>query len=215
MFRSLTHIFFALTLGFNCLSANEGIADLAQFDQASEQSVPTYAIDNFEQLISHEEIAQKIASVARALNEEYRDKELTLVMVLKGSVFLAADLMRQLEMPCTLEWVKASSYGKRGTKNGELSLFGIDELAIEGKNVLLIDDIFDTGNTLSRVSAELQKKNPKTLKSLVLLVKKVNRKTAYYPDYALFEIDNHFVIGYGLDYKEYYRNLSGIYNYRG
>ncbi len=168
----------------------------------------------FKQLISQEEIAQKISAIADALNKEYQTEELTLVMVMKGSLFLVADLMRQLKMPCILESVKASSYGQGGTEKGALSTSGIEEIVTEGKNILLVDDIFDSGHTLSHIVSELKKNPPKTLKSLVLLVKKTPRKISYYPDYVLFEIENHFVIGYGLDYKEYYRNLPGIYIYQ-
>ena len=166
-------------------------------------------------LISSEEIQQKVAEVGKQIDRDYAGEELTIVMVMKGSICLVADLIRQIQIPCALECVRASSYGHRGTQRGELSLAGLEELDIQNKHVLVVDDIFDTGATLSRVVSLLKDKNPKSLKSLVLLNKKVERKIGYRPDYVLFDIDDHFVVGYGLDYKEYYRGLDGVYFFKG
>ncbi len=168
-------------------------------------------MDNIELLISPHEIEQKIADAARAIDVQYAGDELTIVMVMKGSLCLTADLMRALKTPTTLEYIKASSYGRRGAKKGELTIVGLDELDLSSKNVLLVDDIFDSGETISQIVAKLQQKNPKTLKTLVLLSKNMKRDVDYVPDYALFDVENLFVIGYGLDYKEHYRGLPGIY----
>jgi hypoxanthine phosphoribosyltransferase len=132
-------------------------------------------------------------------------------MVMKGAVCATADLMRNLKTPVQLEYVKASSYGQNGVNSGKLTLVGIENLDLKGKNVLLVDDILDTGNTMTNIIELLKEKQPKTIKSFVAFVKKVDRKTSYLPDYALFEIENRFIVGYGLDYKERYRGLSGIY----
>jgi hypoxanthine phosphoribosyltransferase len=166
---------------------------------------------SFEMLISSEEIEEKIASVAKAIDIEYAGKDLAIVMVMKGSVCLAADLIRHIHVPCTLEFVRAQSYGLRGEKRGDLTITGVDNADIAGKDVLLIDDIFDTGNTLTQVSARLNDLGPKSLKTLVLLVKNVPHVTPKLPDYVLFDIEDRFVIGYGLDYKEMYRGLPAIY----
>src|SRR5579862_8932717 len=164
-------------------------------------------MENFQLLISPDQIKNKIADVARRIDADYQGEELTIVMVMKGALCIAADLIRELKTPCSIEYVSASSYGQRGEKRGELKIFGLEELDLKSKHVLLVDDIFDSGETVSQIMAKMKKKNPKTLKSLVLLVKNVERDVTYIPDYVLFKIENLFVIGYGLDYKEYYRGL--------
>ncbi len=168
-------------------------------------------MDKIELLISPHEIEQKIAEAARAIDALYAGEELSIVMVMKGALCLTADLMRALKTPTTLEYIKASSYGHRGAKKGELTIVGLDELDLSSKNVLLVDDIFDSGETISQIVAKVKQKNPKTLKSLVLLSKNMKRNVAYVPDHVLFDVENLFVIGFGLDYKEHYRGLPGIY----
>ncbi len=162
-------------------------------------------------LISSKEIEKRLEKVARDLEEKYNDQELTIVMVLKGAIVLVSDLIRHLHFPVCLEMIQCSSYGEGGMTKGELEISGLDALEVEGKNLLVIDDIFDTGDTLSRVTEALLKKGAASLQSLVLLSKAVPRTTDYRPDITLFEIEDHFVVGYGLDYKEYYRGLPDIY----
>ena len=171
-------------------------------------------MDKLELLISQDEIQEKVIEAAQAIDAEYAGQELTIIMVMKGAICITADLIRELKTPCDIEYVKASSYGHRGTKRGELKITGIEDLDLTTRNVLVVDDIFDSGETLTGIIAALQKKNPKSLKTLVLLYKKVHREIDYIPDYVLFDIDNYFVIGYGLDYKEYYRGLPGIYYFK-
>ncbi len=167
----------------------------------------------FQLLISQDEIKQRIEEIAPIIDAEYAGDELVIVMVMKGAFCVTADLIRLLKTPCTLEYIQASSYGLGGTKKGELKIVGLENLNLTSKNVLLIDDICDSGNTLTELIVKLQQKRPKSLKTLVLLTKNVPRDPVYNPDYTLFEIENLFVIGYGLDYKEYYRGLPGIYLY--
>lgn len=162
-------------------------------------------------LITAQEIERKVLAVAKQLSATYVDKELTLVIVLKGAFVFAADLIRKLAPPCRVEVVRAMSYGEKGAKRGDLTLSGIEKIDLEGRHLLLLDDIFDSGHTLEQIALRLQEKKPLSLKSLVLLLKKVERSTQYRPDYHLFEIENHFVVGYGLDYKELYRGLPGIW----
>jgi len=166
-------------------------------------------------LISAEVIHAKVLEVAAKINAEYAGEELTIVMVLKGALCLTADLMRALKIPTSVEMIRATSYGALGVHRGELTITGLEDLDIAGKNVLIVDDIFDSGNTLLKIVQRMQEKKPKTLKTLVLLSKRVVRQTSYIPDYVLFPIDPFFVVGYGLDYKEYYRGLPGIYNFEG
>jgi hypoxanthine phosphoribosyltransferase len=171
-----------------------------------------YADDNLELLISREEISQKIQEVAAQIDAEYEGKDLAIIMIMKGSLCVAADFIRQLHVPFTLEYMKASSYGQNGMTSGELKITGLENFDFTSKDVLIIDDIFDTGKTMATIVQHLKSKNPKSLKTLVLLLKKNPRQITYYrPDYALFEIEDRFVVGFGLDYKEYYRGLPGVY----
>ncbi len=172
--------------------------------------------DAMELLIGPEEIDARIQEVANQLVEEYRGEPLTIVMIMKGSLCLVADLIRALPIPCTVDAIRASSYGKNGIIPGELYITGIDQLDLADKNVLVVDDILDTGNTMATIVAKLQLLKPKSLKSLVLLLKNVSRLPArHLPDFILFHLENRFVVGYGLDYKELYRNLPGIYAFVG
>lgn len=167
--------------------------------------------DKLEVLISQEEIERQIKNVAIKIDADYHGDEIVIVIVMKGAICLVADLIRALHNPCSLEFICGSSYGLGGTERGKLTLTGIQGLQLKDKNVLVVDDIYDSGTTLTRIMEELKELQPATLKSLVLLSKNVPRKFSYKPDYVLFEIENRFVVGYGLDYKEYYRGLPGIF----
>lgn len=125
-----------------------------------------------ELLLSKEEIAEKIKTIASLLDREYENKEIIIVMILKGSIFFVSDLIRSLHMPVRLETIHCTSYGEHGMKRGELKITGLDSLDLEGKHVLLVDDILDSGITISQVIEGIQKHHPKTLLSLVLLTKK-------------------------------------------
>jgi hypoxanthine phosphoribosyltransferase len=164
-----------------------------------------------ELFIDRQKIEKRIVEIAKKLMEDYEGKELTIVMIMKGAFFLVADLMRYLHLPVRLDFIQCQSYGERGMYKGELAIVGLDALDAREKHLLVVDDIFDTGETISEVIEVLKKQNPASLKSLVLLKKDVPRKTSYSPDYTLFDIEDRFVVGYGLDYKEYYRGLADIY----
>ncbi|SCA63748.1 Hypoxanthine-guanine phosphoribosyltransferase [Chlamydiales bacterium SCGC AG-110-M15] len=169
-------------------------------------------VDELRLVISQEEIYDRIAEVSKLIDAEYRGKDVTLIMIMKGSICLAADLMRTLETDVALEHITCSSYGQNGTERGELTVSGLEKLDIAGKDVILIDDISDTGTTFKTVIKELEQLNPKSLSSLALLVRKNKEAPKFSPDYALFHVESDdFVIGYGLDYKEHYRGLSSIY----
>lgn len=167
--------------------------------------------DNLEPFVSPEALQQRISDVALQLDNEYKGHPITLVMVMKGAICITADLMRQLNTPVEVEYLKASSYGKNGTKRGALTITGLEDLNIQGKHVLLVDDVLDSGETLRTIKEKLEEKNPKSLKSLVVFQKKIPRSTHYRADYVLFEMDNEFIVGYGLDYKERFRELPGIF----
>lgn len=133
-------------------------------------------------------------------------------MVLKGALCLVADLIRLLDIPFEVEMIQSSSYGARGTERGELQISGADRLQIHNRDILLVDDIFDSGHTMTALLKQIQAKHPRSLKTCVLLNKtNVPKITDQRPNYVLFDIDNLFVVGYGLDFKEQYRGLPGIY----
>ncbi len=164
-----------------------------------------------ELLISAESIQSKITETAEFIDQKFQGEELTIIMVMKGALCLGADLMRSLHIPCRLEFVQACSYGALGCKRGDLTISGHEKIDCVGKHLLIIDDIFDSGQTLFQIVAAFQAKGPKSLQSLVLLHKNCKRDVVYRPDWVLFEIEDYFVVGYGLDYKELYRGLPSIY----
>lgn len=162
-------------------------------------------------LISQQEISGKIRETAIQIKKDFEGKDLCIIMVLKGALCLTADLIRELDMPLNVEVVQCSSYGALGAKAGELQIIGLDRLHLQDKDVLVIDDIYDTGHTMGTLLHKLHEQNPRSLQSCVLLNKKVPKTNKYRPEYVLFDIENFFVVGYGLDYKEDYRGLPGIY----
>lgn len=163
-------------------------------------------------LIPSTEIAAKIKETAVQISKDYCNRHLTVVLIMKGALCLTADLIRELStsLPFTLEFIQASSYGHRGMVQGDLVLSQASSLEVHGRDVLLVDDIFETGHTLLGALEHIQAFSPQSIKTLVLLSKPVPRKTDYRPDYVLFDIPNRFVVGYGLDYKERYRGLRDI-----
>jgi hypoxanthine phosphoribosyltransferase len=150
---------------------------------------------------------------AKQIKGDYEGKIITIVAIMKGAITVTADLMREfglLNVPCTLQCISTSSYGKNGTNRGELVIKGIESIEIEGKDVLLVDDAFDSGATMAGLIERFQQLNPRSLRSMVAVVKDVARKTTYYPEYVLFEIPNYFIVGYGLDCSEHFRQLPDI-----
>ena len=164
-------------------------------------------------LIGQKQIADKIQEIALEIDREYAGKDLVILMVLKGAVCLVADLIRAIKVPCDIEVVQCASYGEKGSKRGSLQIMGLDRLNLQDRDVLIVDDIFDSGNTMASLADALLKKKVHSIKSLVLLCKDVERSISLRPDHVLFHIENHFVVGFGLDYKERYRGLPGIYIY--
>jgi hypoxanthine phosphoribosyltransferase len=166
----------------------------------------------FPVLLSQEKIFQRLDEIVVDIEKEYADKELVLIMVMKGAACITVDLMRRLTLPFELEYVQCKSYGMKGTTPGELTIIGVDHLDIAGKDVLIIEDICDKGQTLEHLTHALSKKNPATLKSFVMLLRETEKPRSHTPDYTMFSIAHDaFVIGYGLDYKEKYRGLPGVY----
>src|SRR6266487_4637399 len=162
-------------------------------------------------LVSEEQIAAKVAELGRQISESYTGRELTLVSVLKGSLPFMADLMREISIPVRIDLMEVSSYGGATTESSGLVRILKDlSASIAGEHVLLVEDIIDTGLTLNYLLRYLRGKNPATLRICTLLDKPARRLVDIPVDYTGFTIPDQFVVGYGLDYGELYRNLRFV-----
>ena len=161
-------------------------------------------------LLTEERILARIDQVESEVTEIYTDKAFTVVGVLKGSCVFVSDLIRRLPIPMELAFVAASSYGD-GTESGELNLnFLPSDNEIEGRSILLVDDILDTGRTMYRLKSELLNIGAREVRTCVFLDKPSRRNVEFEADFRCFEIDNLFVVGYGLDFAGHYRNLPYV-----
>jgi hypoxanthine phosphoribosyltransferase len=162
-------------------------------------------------LVSEEQIAAKVAELGRQISEAYTGRELTLVSVLKGSLPFMADLMRAITIPVRIDLMEVSSYGGVTTESSGLVRILKDlSASIDGRDVLLVEDIIDTGLTLNYLLRYLRGKNPRSLRICALLDKPARRLVDIPIDYVGFTIPDQFVVGYGLDYGELYRNLRYV-----
>jgi hypoxanthine phosphoribosyltransferase len=161
-------------------------------------------------LISAEQIQAAVAELARKIEAEYRGKPLTIVGVLTGSLMLLADLVRRIDLPLRVGLVQASSYRGKATRPGDLELNAALTPDLTGRHVLLLDDIFDTGRTLAALVDRLSNENVESLRSAVLLWKEGRQEVDLTPDHYCFKIPDVFVVGYGLDYDDEYRNLPYV-----
>lgn len=160
-------------------------------------------------LITDEMLAKRVAVLGREIERDFRGREMVVVSLLTGTVMFLGDLIRHLSLPLRLDFMGVSSYGK-GTESGELVFTKELRLDVRGRDVLLVDDILDTGKTLSRVIPKLRALKPRRMKICVLLDKPARRVEKVSADYVGFEIPDVFVVGYGLDYAEKYRNLPFV-----
>jgi hypoxanthine phosphoribosyltransferase len=162
-------------------------------------------------LYSEKELQKKVQFVAEQINAKYKNEEIYVICVLKGSIMFTADLVKYLKMPVKMEFIRLSSYGSSTTSSGKVNAVDISLPDLNNKNVLVVEDIIDTGLT-AKFLRDFIDNNFKTQKTefCTLMDKKCFRKTEIEPDYVGFEIDNKFVIGYGLDLDGYYRNLPYI-----
>ncbi len=158
-------------------------------------------------LISAEQIKQRIHELAREMNRDYADQPITLVGILSGSLMFMADLVRELAMPTRIGFLRASSYRGETTTPGQLQILADQIPEVRDRHVLLIDDILDSGHTLTQVSKYMKQLQPKSVKVAVLLRKRSRQQVPFEPDYCGFEIPDLFVIGYGLDFNDDYRQL--------
>lgn len=161
-------------------------------------------------LIDEATLAKRIAELGQQISEDYRDKDLALVAILKGSFMFLADISRALNVECTTDFLGLSSYGHRTSTSGVVQITSDLSAPIEGRDVLVIEDIIDTGLTMRYLLDNLHTRKPRSLKICTLLHKPSRTKVEVPIDYVGFTIDDHFVIGYGLDYQDRFRNVPFI-----
>ena len=166
--------------------------------------------DISEVLFSEEDLAAIVERLAAEISKDYEGKNLLLVPILKGSCVFAADLMRKITIPCELDFMAVSSYGNSTVTSGHVVIKKDLNLPIDDKDVLLVEDIFDSGVTLTEVKRILSGRNPASLKLCTLLDKPERRKCDTVPEYIGSQVPDEFIVGYGLDYAEIYRNLPYI-----
>lgn len=166
-------------------------------------------MDNIKVLISENELQSRIKEVAKLIENDYKNKELTVICVLKGSVYFTSDLTKYIKNKLELEFIRVSSYVGTAS-SGNIELKQDLDFSIENKDVILIEDIIDTGRTLYYLKEHLLKRKPNSLKICTLLDKKEKRVVDIEADYVTFDVPDKFVVGYGLDIDEKYRNLPYI-----
>ncbi len=159
---------------------------------------------------SEEKLQSIVKELGRQISEDYKNKNLLLVSVLKGSVVFMADLMRAITVPCEIDFMCVSSYASGTTSSGVVKIIKDLDINLEGKDVLIVEDILDSGRTLNYIISILEKRNPASIKICTLLDKPERRVVDLYADYSGAEVPDEFVVGYGLDYDEKYRNLPYV-----
>jgi len=161
-------------------------------------------------LIEEDELQRRIADLGEEISADYRGRDLLLLGVLKGAVFFMSDLMRRLTIPCEIDFMAISSYGASTDSSGVVRILKDLDINIEGRHVLVVEDIIDSGLTLSYLMRMLESREPASLEICALLTKPERREIDVDVRYTGFEIPNRFVIGYGLDFAERYRNLPYV-----
>ncbi len=161
-------------------------------------------------LVSNEAIQARLDELAAQINRDYAGKELLLVCILKGAVAVFADILRRIEIPCSIDFMAISSYGSSTKSSGVVRILKDLDHGIEGKDVLVVEDIVDSGMSMKYLLENLETRSPASIRILSLLDKPSRRRVELQPDYVGFTIPDEFVIGYGLDYGEKYRNLPDV-----
>ena len=166
--------------------------------------------ETIRELVSEEEVEKRVCELGRQISEDYAGRQVHLICVLKGGVFFMCELAKRITVPVSMDFMSVSSYGDGTASSGVVKIAkGLDE-SLEGKDVLIVEDIIDSGRTLSYLIQILEKRGPKSLKLCTLLDKPERRVKPVTVDYVGFNIPDEFVVGYGLDYAQKYRNLPYI-----
>lgn len=196
-------------------AAKAGAGDLAGAGAARSELRGQRGMSNggerLELMISERRIRGRVAALARRIERDYRGRELSLVVVLKGAFVFAADLARQIGIPFTIDFISASSYGSGTRSSGAVTLGGVDRLEVGARDVLVVEDIVDTGRTSVAILDALRRRGAATLGLCTLVRKPAAAALDLQFEYAGFDIRDEFVVGWGMDYAERYRNLRGVY----
>lgn len=161
-------------------------------------------------LYTKEDLADIVKRLGNRISEDYKGKNLFMVAALKGAVVFMADLMRAISVPCAIDFLSVSSYGKGTTTSGEVRVLKDLDTTLEGRDLLVVEDILDSGVTLSFLLKNLSARGPRSIRLCTLLDKPDRRKVPITPDYVGAQVPDKFIVGYGLDYAEKYRNLPYI-----
>ena len=161
-------------------------------------------------LFTEEQIAEIVQNIGQQISEDYKEKNLFLVSVLKGSLPFMADLMRAITIPCTIDFLSVSSYGSGTVSSGEVRILKDLGTTLEGKDLLVVEDILDSGVTLSYLLKTLSARNPASIRLCTFLDKPERRRVDIHADYVGASVPDEFIVGYGLDYAEKYRNLPYV-----
>lgn len=167
-------------------------------------------MDDIKVLISEEQIQQKVKELGQQISKDYQGKEILLIGVLKGAVVFMADLMRNIDLPLQIDFMVVSSYGAGTKSTGNVKIIKDTDVSVTGKDIIIAEDILDTGVTLSNLKQLLTKRGANSIKICTILNKPSRRKVDLTADYVGFDIPDEFVVGYGLDYDQSLRNLPYI-----
>ena len=176
-----------------------------------EESVIMTTMTKKKELFSREEIARRVREMGNQISNDYSGRSVLLVGILKGAFVFMADLARHIKCPCQLDFARISSYGDQTVSAGSLRIIMDVSMSIEGRDVLLVDDIVDSGLTLHNYAQYLKTMNPGSLKTVALIDKTARREKLVELDYCGFKVEDGFIVGYGLDCAEDYRNLDCLY----
>ena len=166
----------------------------------------------WEVLCSEEDLNKRIKELGAQITEDYKDKNLMVISLLRGSFVFCADLVRAIDLKTKIDFMTTQSYGDGFSTSGNVEVVNDIKGSLEGYDVLVVDDITDSAHTMAHVMEHLKAKNPATIKCCVLLDKPSRREVELVPDYCGFEIEDKFVVGYGLNYGDYYRNIPYVFN---
>lgn len=200
-----------MILCYNILKDLKGVIPLVSAEGSTTQKM-NGSIEKI--LFSEEEIREKVKRIGKKISEDYKDKNLVLVGILKGSVIFLSDLMRAIDIDCKIAFLTAKSYGNSTISSGAVELEDTIKTSlgeeIAGKDIILVEDILDTAATLYAVKEKIRQLNPASVKICTFLERKIERNVDLIPDYKCFDIQDGFIVGYGLDYAQSYRNLPYV-----
>jgi hypoxanthine phosphoribosyltransferase len=162
-------------------------------------------------LLDRDQIQRRMMELAEQISRDYRGKEILFICILKGAFVFLSDLMRHIDLPVQVDFIGLASYGSKMVSSGQIRITRESSVPIEGKDVIVIEDIIDSGRTLKFLADELRARKPRSLRICCLLDKKSRREVEFEADYVGFDIEDLFVVGYGLDVNEQFRNLPSIH----